>query len=103
VRGDEARLKGIWPELDVPLARRHLNAIQRICLGDAQSGPIARLSLRERFHWIVSPKSTMIQVSPVHSRICESPVEDLDHLAHLFVVGYHERCEQVDVPSSVGA
>jgi len=85
------------------LVRRHLNAIQRICLGDAESGPIARLSLRERFHWIVSPKSTMIQVSPVHCGICESPEEDLDHLARLFVVGYDERCERVEAASSVGA
>ena len=68
---DEARLKALWPEIDVELVRRHLEAIPKIAAGDASAGPIARLSQRERFHWLVSPRSTMIQVSPVHTGLCE--------------------------------
>jgi hypothetical protein len=68
---DEARLKALWPEIDVELVRRHLEAIPKIAAGDASAGPIARLSQRERFHWLVSPRSTIIQVSPVHTGLCE--------------------------------
>jgi len=82
VHVDEARLKALWPALDVDLVRQHLEAVSRICTGDLSAGPIARLELRERFHWLVSPRSTMIQLSPVHSGLCETPAEALDRLFH---------------------
>ena len=68
---DEARMKALWPEIDVELVRRHLEAIPKIAAGDVSAGPIARLSQRERFHWLVSPRSTIIQVSPVHTGLCD--------------------------------
>jgi hypothetical protein len=74
------RLKALSPEADVELIQQHLEAIPKICAGDAAAGPIARLSVRERFHWLVSPRSTMIQVSPVHSGICENCEEALQRL-----------------------
>lgn len=77
---DAVRLKALWPELDVELVRQHLEAIPKICAGDPSAGPIARLSLRERFHWLVAPRSTIIQISPVHSGICESPEQSLEQL-----------------------
>ena len=44
------------------------------------AGPIARLSQRERFHWLVAPRSTIIQVSAVHSGICDQPADKLEQL-----------------------
>jgi hypothetical protein len=81
VQVDEARLKALWPEIDLELVRKHLEAIPRICAGDATAGPIARLSQRERFHWLVSPRSTIIQVSPVHSGLCEEPGQTVEQLS----------------------
>lgn len=79
---DEPRLRALWPEIDVELVRRHLEAIPKVAAGDAAAGPIAKLSLRERFHWLVSPRSTIIQVSPVHTGLCEQGRSDaLDVLA----------------------
>ena len=75
VEVDEARLRALWPEVDVELVRQHLEAIPRICAGRQDAGPIAKL-----FHWLVAPRSTMIQVSPVHSGMCESPERALDDL-----------------------
>src|SRR5262245_25690212 len=60
---DEARLRTLWPDVDLDLVRQHLDAFTRVCEGRADAGPIAQLSQRERFHWLVSPRSTMIQVS----------------------------------------
>ncbi|HSY73610.1 MAG TPA: DUF3037 domain-containing protein [Alloacidobacterium sp.] len=80
VHVDDERLKALWPEIDVDLVQQHLEAFPRISAGDPSAGPIARLSLRERFHWLVSPRSTIIQVSPVHTGICESPEQALDRL-----------------------
>lgn len=73
---DERRLRALWPEIDVELVRRHLEAIPKIAAGDASAGPIAKLGLRERFHWLVSPRSTIIQVSPVHTGLCEEGPQD---------------------------
>lgn len=70
---DEARLLALWPEVDLDVIRPHIEAFEKVCAGEVGSGPIARLSRRERFHWLVSPRSTMIQVSPMHSGLCESP------------------------------
>jgi hypothetical protein len=72
---DEARLRALWPSIDLDLVRRHVEAISKIAAGDASAGPIAQLSLRERFHWLVSPRSTIIQVSPVHTGLCEQTPE----------------------------
>lgn len=80
VHVDESRLKALWPDLDIELVRQHLEALTRICSGDPSAGPIARLTTGERFHWLVAPRSTMIQVSPVHSGICEIPSEALERL-----------------------
>jgi len=80
VRVNSDRLKALWPEADIELIRQHLEAIPKVCAGDPAAGPIAQLSVRERFHWLVAPRSTMIQVSSVHSGICENPGEALQRL-----------------------
>lgn len=80
VRVDEARLRALWPLIDVDLIRRHLEAIPRICAGDLAAGPIAKLSLNERFHWLTSPRSTMIQISPVRTGLSMEPEKMLDRL-----------------------
>lgn len=77
---DGSRLLALWPAADVELVRQHLEAVPRICAGSPDAGPIARLSQRERFHWLVSPRSTIIQVSPVHSGLCEMPEHALNDL-----------------------
>jgi hypothetical protein len=88
---DEARLRAFWPDLDLEVTRRHLEAFPRICAGDPDAGPVARLSRRERFQWLVAPRSTVIQVSPVHSGMCESPEETLGELFRRLVVSGGER------------
>jgi hypothetical protein len=80
VRIDSGRLMGAWPDLDTELVRQHAEAFVKICQGDADAGPIAGLSQRERFHWLVAPRSTMIQVSPVHTGLSEDPETALEQL-----------------------
>jgi hypothetical protein len=77
---DEARLRALWPALDLEAVRHHVHAVERICAGDPEAGPIAALPLRERFHWLVAPRSTIIQTSPVHTGICTEPTGIIDRL-----------------------
>jgi hypothetical protein len=83
---NEERLRALWPGTDLDLVRQHLEAIPRICAGAPDGGPIARLTLRERFRWLVAPRSTMIQVSPVHAGLCAHPEHALDELFRQMVL-----------------
>lgn len=66
---DEVRLRSLWPQLDLEAVRQHVHAVERIAAGDSTAGPIAQLSQRERFHWLVAPRSTILQTSPVRTGI----------------------------------
>ncbi|MGA7523872.1 MAG: DUF3037 domain-containing protein [Acidobacteriaceae bacterium] len=79
------RLRALWPDADTDLIRQHLDAIPRICQGDSAAGPIARLSQRERFHWLTSPRSTILQPGPVHTGVCDETGALLDRLAQQFL------------------
>lgn len=85
IRLDRDRLKALWPDADSDLVSRHLEAVERICAGDQTAGPIALLPLRERFHWLVSPRSTIIQPSPVHTGLCDETDQLLDRLDKQFL------------------
>jgi hypothetical protein len=63
---DEARVQALDATADLEAIRSALQAIPTVCAGGAAAGPIGRLSLRERFDWLVAPRSTSIQMSPVH-------------------------------------
>lgn len=86
VHTEPERLRALWPEIDIPVIQRHLEAFPRICEGSSDGGPIAKLSIRQRFHWLVAPRSTVIQVSPVHSGLCETPAVVLDDLFRKLVL-----------------
>ena len=82
---DVKRLAALWPELDSETVRPHLQAIERIAAGDPAAGEIARLDLTARFHWLVSPSSTIIQPSAVHTGLCDDPSSQLDRLFEALV------------------
>jgi len=85
IRLNRERLEALWPEVDAELVGSHLDAVLRICEGDPGAGTIAQLSPRERFHWLVSPRSTIIQTSPVHTGVCATTGELLDRLEKQFL------------------
>lgn len=84
---DEERLAALAPSADVSAIRAHLASIGRICEGGRAAGPHAHLSASERFHWLTSPRSTIIQVSPVHSGLCDDPASEADRLFQRLVLG----------------
>jgi hypothetical protein len=86
VQLDENRLRAIAPDADLPSLEQHLYAFEKICEGAEDAGPIARLSQRERFHWLVSPRSTIIQLSPVHGGLSENPQQALEQLFQRLVI-----------------
>ena len=77
---DRGRLYALDPLLDPAIVEKHLDAIPLICAGGAGAGPIGLLPPRSRFHWLVAPRSTIIQTSPVHTGLCEDGNEMLERL-----------------------
>jgi hypothetical protein len=67
IEADEARLLALDPTIDLDAVRTHLATIPAVCKGGPGAGPIGDLPPRGRFRWLVSPRSTIIQTSPVHT------------------------------------
>ena len=66
---DHERLKALAPGMDGAVVEAYLEAIPKICAGGGEAGSIGELPQRARFHWLVAPRSTIIQTSPVHSGV----------------------------------
>src|ERR1700688_5014658 len=77
---DEAALLALDADVDLEVVRSTLATIPAICAGGADAGVIGKLSARERFHWLVSPRSTIVQTSPVHTGQCSDLHAALEHL-----------------------
>src|SRR5262245_30760784 len=82
---DLQRLAALAPDLDLDALQEQLNHIPVICKGGAAAGPIGILPQAERFRWLVAPRSTIVQPSPVHSGLCDDPQIELDRLVATMV------------------
>jgi hypothetical protein len=77
---DPARLLMLDPLADIETITANLSSIPIICAGGAGAGPIGRLSVRERFDWLVAPRSTIIQTAAVHMGRCDRLDHAIEHL-----------------------
>ncbi len=77
---DPARLRALDPGADAEAVAALLDGRARIAAGDPEAGPIARMPVHQRFHWLVAPSSTVVQPSAVHTGLCDDPGETLERL-----------------------
>ncbi|HMD27815.1 MAG TPA: DUF3037 domain-containing protein [Steroidobacteraceae bacterium] len=82
---DESALLAIDATVDMELVKKVLASIPAICAGGDAAGEMGKLSARERFHWLVAPRSTIVQTSPVHTGQCADPAAALEHLLQTMV------------------
>jgi hypothetical protein len=82
---DAGRLAALAPWIEIEEVNRHLAIIPLVCAGGSAAGPIGELPLADRFHWLVAPRSAMIQTSPVHCGLCDAPEQALDDLLDALV------------------
>jgi hypothetical protein len=82
---DEGALLALDARVDIDVVRRSLAAIPAICAGGDAAGAIGRLTARERFHWLVAPRSTMVQTSPVHTGQCSHIETALSNLMRTMI------------------
>ncbi|MDB5006547.1 MAG: hypothetical protein JWP45_940, partial [Mucilaginibacter sp.] len=72
---DEERLLAFSATIDIAELKEHVCAIERICLGDKDAGPIGKLDIASRFRWLTATRSTILQTSKVHPGFCDDASE----------------------------
>ncbi len=82
---DAERLRALDPDLDLDELRETPSTIPAVCAGGAAAGPIGALPARGRFRWLASPRSTIIQMSPVHTGRTRDPRAALERLMDTMV------------------
>lgn len=82
---DEDALRALHPGCDVPAIREQLDLLERIANGTAEAAPFATMTESERFHWLTTPRSTLLQPGPVHAGTTDDPAETFEHLYALLV------------------
>jgi Protein of unknown function (DUF3037) len=80
VTSDLSRALALDSSLDVDAINRHLEAIRALCAGDPVAGDNARRPYGDRFRWLVAPRSTVLQPSPVHTGLSDEPEAMLQQL-----------------------
>lgn len=83
---NKERMNAMCRDLDCNEVEEHLEAFEKICKGDNQGGPIAKLDLASRFRWLTATRSTIVQTSRVHPGFCEDPEQTLNKLHHQLVL-----------------
>jgi len=86
---DAERARALAPELDVGAVARHLQALQAVCAGDPRAGAPATEARGARFRWLIAPRSTVLQTSPVHCGLTPDPAAELDRLLSALVLPRH--------------
>jgi hypothetical protein len=83
---DHGRVAALAPALDVATVLAHLASFEAVCRGGPDAGPIGELPARQRFLWLVAPRSTILQSSPVHTGWLRDPDRTLDKLLGQYVL-----------------
>jgi hypothetical protein len=79
------RALALSPDLDLAAIQQQLDSMVLICKGGPEAGDLGKMSQSERFQWLVSPRSTVIQISPVHEGVGNDPEAALEHLLKTMV------------------
>jgi hypothetical protein len=80
----DARIR-LDPDLDPETVLAHLEVARRVCKGGAEAGAVGMLPQGQRFGWLVAPRSTVVQPSPVHTGFADNPEEAIEHLLRVMV------------------
>ena len=82
---DPGRLAALDPSLDHAGVLAHLETAHLVCAGGPEAGSIGLRPRSQRFGWLVAPRSTVVQPSPVHTGFAADLEEVLEHLLRTMV------------------
>jgi hypothetical protein len=82
---DEAALAALRRGTDADAIRDQLRFVEAVAAGELTDGPLAAMSQSERFHWLTTPRSTLVQPGPLHAGTTADPAATFEHLFGLLV------------------
>lgn len=83
---DIQRIQAFFQDTDIRELEEHLKAVERICKGGKDAGPIGKMDLASRFRWLTATRSTILQSSRVHPGFCTDAGETLQKLYEQLVL-----------------
>ncbi len=86
IKVNHERLNVFCAEVDCNEVEANLSAMERICRGEKDAGPIAQLDIAGRFRWLTATRSTVVQTSKVHPGFCTDAKEMLEKLFEQLVL-----------------
>ena len=84
-RLDPAAVDALRSGCDHEAIRRQLELVEQIANGSIDTVPFAGMSQSERFHWLTTPRSTVVQPGPLHTGVTEDPSATFEHLFGVLV------------------
>jgi len=83
---DKKRLRAFFGDVDIKETQKYLESFESICKGDKEAGAIAALPIAERFRWLSANRSTIVQISKVHTGLNADPAGKLKELYEQLVL-----------------
>ena len=83
---DPNKFNAFSPEIDLDHLNEYLNAWKLVCQGEPAGGPIGKMDLPDRFRWLTSSRSTIIQSSKTHPGLCHDPEQELNDIFEKYVL-----------------
>jgi Protein of unknown function (DUF3037) len=82
---DSAALRAVRPDNDTAALGEQLRFIEAVAAGTLDAVPFATMSQSERFHWLTTPRSTLVQPGPPHAGMSDDPDATFEHLFGVLV------------------
>jgi Protein of unknown function (DUF3037) len=82
---DTVALGAVHADNDVEAIGEQLRFLEAVAAGTLDAAPFTSMSQSERFHWLTTPRSTLIQPGPLHAGMSDDPDATFDHLFGVLV------------------
>jgi hypothetical protein len=82
---DGEALRAVHPDSDAAAIGDQLRFVEAVAAGTLEAAPFASMSQSERFHWLTTPRSTLVQPGPLHAGMSDDPDATFDHLFNVLV------------------
>lgn len=84
-RLDPAALASLAGAADLPAIAEQLSFVEDMAAGQVTTAPFVAMSQSERFHWLTTPRSTVVQPGPLHAGTTDDPPGTFEHLYGVLV------------------
>ena len=82
---DTEALGALRPDSDAGSIGEQLRFLEAVAEGTIQAAPFATMSQSERFHWLTTPRSTLVQPGPLHAGTTDDPDATFERLFDVLV------------------